>query len=503
MVIGWLTALALLPMLGAGVVALVKGPTGRLVGMGFAVATLALGVVVAVLNGQGTNLAEKVVWIRAFGAYYSLGLDGMGLLMVLMTVVLVPLVLLAEWRTGENESGRWQSSTYVAFVLALESLALFVFLATDVLLFYVFFEATLVPMYFLIAGWGGAKRSAAALKFLLYSLVGGLVMLFAVIGVGVLQAQTGNPSYLLTDLMKLDIPTTLEPWLFAGFMIAFIIKAPMVPLHTWLPDVAEQATPGSSTLLVGVLDKIGTFGMIRLCLGIFPETSRMATPVMIVLAIISILYGAIAAIGQKDLMRFVAFTSVSHFGVMVLGIFAFTSQSITGSVFFMLNHGFSTAAMFLILGFLIKRRGSSLIGDTRGVFQVAPVLAGVSLLAGLSSLGLPGYSTFVSEFLVLAGTWSRYPVQAGISVFVTVLAALYVLWVYQRVMTGEPTDEVRQTVTTDLDLRERLVMAPLIAVMLVLGFFPKPALDAIAPLAQATMSHVGVADPTPAAKGVK
>ncbi len=503
MVIGWLTALALLPMLGAVVVALVKGRTGQLVGMGFALVTLVLGIVVAILYRQGANLAEQVVWIRALGAYYALGLDGMGLLMVLMTVVLVPVVLLAEWKIADGEGGRWQSSTFVALVLALESLALYVFLSTDVLLFYLFFEATLIPMYFLIGGWGGAARSRAAVKFLLYSLAGGLVMLFAVIGVGVVSAQNGTPSYLLADLMKLDIPAAVEPWLFAGFMIAFIIKAPMVPLHTWLPDVAEQANPGASTLLIGILDKIGTFGMLRLCLGIFPETSRMATPIMIVLAIISILYGAIAAIGQKNLMRFVAFTSISHFGVMVLGIFALTSQSITGSVFFMLNHGFSTAAMFLILGYLVKRRGSAEIADTKGVFQIAPLLAGTFLIAALSSLGLPGMSTFVSEFLVLAGTWTRYPVHTVFAVFTTVLAALYALWVYQRVMTGEPTDEVKQTVTSDLSWRERLAIAPVVIVLLVLGFFPKPALDVIAPLAQATMSHVGVADPAPAAKGVK
>jgi NADH-quinone oxidoreductase subunit M len=503
MVIGWLTVLALLPMVGAVAVAFVKGTTGRLIGMAVALATLAVGIVVAYLYVTGANLAEQVVWIRAFGAHYALGLDGMGLLMVLMTVVLVPVVLLYEWNTGAGESGRWQVSTYVALVLALESLALFVFLSTDVLLFYLFFEATLVPMYFLIGGWGGPKRRQAAVKFLLYSLAGGLVMLFGVIGVGVLQAQTGNASYLLSDLTKLDIPAHLEPWLFAGFMIAFIVKAPMVPVHTWLPDVAEQATPGSSTLLVGILDKIGTFGMLRLCLGIFPEASRAATPFMIVLAIISILYGAIAAIGQRDLMRFVSFTSISHFGVMVLGIFALTTQSITGSVFFMLNHGFSTAAMFLTLGFLVRRRGSAEIADTKGVFQVAPVLAGVSLVASLSALGLPGMSTFVSEFLALAGTWTRDPVAGGIAVFVTVLAALYALWVYQRVMTGEPTEDVRRTVTSDLDGRERLLIAPVIAVMLVLGFFPKPALDVITPLAQATMSHVGVADPAPAVKGVR
>jgi len=262
------------------------------------------------------------VWIKAFGAYYALGLDGMGLLMVLLTTLLVPVVMLAERHT--DEEGRWGAHVWMALVLILESLSLYVFLASDVLLFYLFFEATLIPMYFLIAGWGGPKRAKAAVKFLLFSLAGGLILLFSVIGLGVSFANQGAPSYLLADLVKLNVSSSTEMLLFLGFFIAFAIKAPMFPVHTWLPDTAEQATPGTSTLLVGILDKIGTFGMIRFCIGLFPDASRLATPVIVVLALISILYGALAAIGQKNMLRLVAYTSVSHFGFMVLGVFALT-----------------------------------------------------------------------------------------------------------------------------------------------------------------------------------
>ena len=278
-------------------------------------------------------------------------------------------------------------------------------------MFYLFFEATLIPMYFLIGGFGGPRRAYAAVKFLLFSLAGGLVMLASVIGLYVWSVRlTGAPTYLLSDLSKLDLGTDIGRWLMLGFLIAFIVKAPMVPVHTWLPTATEQSTPGTSVLLVGILDKIGTFGMIRFCLGLFPEASQWVAPVMVVLALISIIYGAVAAIGSTNLLRLVAYTSISHFGFMVLGIYTFTSAGITGSIFYMLNHGFSTAALFLVLGFLITRRGSALVGAYGGVQKLAPVLTGVFLMAGLSGLALPGMSSFVSEFMVLAGTWSRQPV---------------------------------------------------------------------------------------------
>jgi NADH-quinone oxidoreductase subunit M len=280
--------------------------------------------------------------------------------------------------------------------------------------------------------------------------------------------------------------------MFCAFFLAFAIKAPMFPVHTWLPDAAQQAPAGTSTLLVGVLDKVGTFGMLTLCLPLFPAASQWAAPVIIVLAVISILYGALLAIGQKDLMRLIAYTSVSHFGFIVLGIFAFTSTSIAGSSFYMVNHGLSTAALFLIAGFLVARRGSQQIADFGGLQKVVPVMAGTFLVAGLSALALPGLSTFVSEFLVLVGTFARHPAASIVATLGVVLAAVYVLWTYQRIFTGPVRPELADMV--DLVSRERWVVAPLLGLMVVFGFVPGPALDLVRPPATVTLDQVGVQD---------
>lgn len=501
-----LTVLALLPVVAGVVVLLMKGRAARLTGLVVSLAVLALGVVAFVAAARGTDLAETHSWIPAVGAWYALGSDPLSMTMVLLTVALVPVVLGAEWHVGERtaETGGLPTSVFFGLALILEGLALYCFVSVDVLLFYLFFEATLIPMYFLISGWGGPRRRQAAVKFLIYSLAGGLVMLFAVIGVGVHSGSSGKTSFLLSDLAKVDFDGSIGRYLFIGFFVAFAIKAPMVPVHTWLPDTAEQATPGASTLLVGILDKIGTFGMLRLCLGLFPQASEWATPVVLVLAVISILWGATMAATSRDLMRLVAYTSVSHFGFMVLGIFAVTTSSITGSIFYMFNHGFSTAALFLVLGFLVHRRGSADINAFGGAQRTAPVLAGLFLVAGLATLGLPGMSSFVSEFLSLAGAWSRHPIHVAVATIGMVLAAVYVLRAYKRTMTGPVTDEVADRVTKDATGREKLVLAPLIIVLLVLGFFPKPILNVIEPAARATMSQVGATDPAPAAKeGVK
>ena len=370
-----------------------------------------------------------------------------------------------------------------------------VFAATDVFLFYVLFEAMLVPMYFIIGSYGGAQRSYAAVKFLLYSLVGGLLMLAAVIGLYV--ASDGGPqAFLFENLLGTELGTTTERLLFLGFFVAFAIKAPLWPVHTWLPDAAAEAPPGGAVLLVGVLDKVGTFGMIRLCLPLFPDASQWATPAVLTLAVIGILYGALLAIGQTDMKRLIAYTSISHFGFIVLGIFAMTTQGQSGSTLYMVNHGFSTAALFLIAGFLISRRGSRLISDFGGVQRVAPMLAGTFLVAGLSSLALPGLSSFVSEFLVLVGTYSRYEVAAVIATGGIILASLYILLMYQRTMTGEPNEHTAKL--RDLNTREAWVVAPLLAVIIALGFFPKPLLDVINPAVERTMQQVGVTDPQPA-----
>ena len=345
-----LTILGVLPLIGALLAFVVRGKAGKQLAMAVALITLAFGLVVF-FGSADSDLAETVSWIPQIGAWYALSLDGMGRAMVLLTVILLPIVLLAEWRIDDSkiaghEAPRWGGNVFGGFALLLEGFALFVFMSADVLLFYLFFEATLIPMFFLVQGWGGPRRGRAAMKFLLYSLAGGLIMLFAVIGVYMATARAGQPSFLISDVAGISIGGTLEQYLFIGFFVAFAVKAPMVPVHSWLPDTAEQATPGATTLLVGVLDKIGTFGMIRFCLGLFPNASAWATPLVVVLAVVSVIYGALMAISSKNLLRLVAYTSVSHFGFMVLGIFAFTTASLTGSIFYMLAHGFSSAAMF-------------------------------------------------------------------------------------------------------------------------------------------------------------
>ncbi len=498
MTVPWLTLLGLLPLLGAGVLCLPVKQVAKGIGMTFALATAGLGLAVAGLYGGGVDLSETVPWIPQFGASWALGLDGMSLVMMLLTVILTPAVLLAEWKLSDTSLSRWGSQAFFGLVLALESLSIFVFLANDVLLFYLMFEATLIPMYFLIGGYGGHRRSYAAVKFLLFSLAGGLIMLGSVVGLYAESSrQLGAPTYLLSNLTALQFGpgNTVGMLLMLGFLIAFIIKAPMVPVHSWLPTAAQESTPGTSVLLVGVLDKIGTFGMIKFCLMLFPDASREVGPIMIVLALISIIYGAVAAIGSKDLLRLVAYTSVSHFGFMVLGIYTFTTGGMSGTIFYMLNHGFSTAALFLVLGFLISRRGSAAVNAFGGVEKVAPVLAGSVLLAGLSSLALPGMSSFVSEFMVLAGAWSREPWVAAVAVLGTVLAAVYILLMYQRTMTGPVTEQVKDHVTSDLGVREKLVAGVLVAIILVLGFVPQLALTTIEPTAVQTLNHAGVSDP--------
>ncbi|MEJ7727045.1 MAG: NADH-quinone oxidoreductase subunit M, partial [Actinomycetes bacterium] len=289
--------------------------------------------------------------------------------------------------------------------------------------------------------------------------------------------------------------TSTQRWLFLGFFVAFAIKAPMWPVHTWLPDAAAQSTPAGAVLLVGILDKVGTFGMIRYCLTLFPDASRYFSPVIVTLAVIGVLYGALVAIGQTDLQRLVAYTSISHFGFITLGIFAMTSTSQSGSTLYMVNHGFSTAALFLVVGFLASRRGSRLVTEFGGVQKVAPVLAGVFLFAGLSALSLPGLSTFVSEFMVLVGSYSRFSLLTILATLGIVLASLYVLLMYQRTMTGPVSPSVERM--TDLSMRERLVIAPVVAVIVALGFFPGPVLDVINPAVTATLEHAGVSDPEP------
>lgn len=513
-------------------------------------------------GGDRFQFVEAYDWIPAFGVQYAVGVDGIALVLIALVAVLVPVVVLASWdeadpvrepvgatvtstattstaattsaaggaATGASSvrlgggtavldppatttapptgpttaepQPRRSVKTFFALLLVLETMMIGVFAATDVFLFYVFFEAMLIPMYFLIGSFGGPRRSYAAMKFLLYSLAGGLLMLAAVIGLYVVSATQGEGTFAFEELVGLEMSTGVEIALFSGFFIAFAIKAPLFPFHTWLPDAGAEAPVGGAVLLVGILDKVGTFGFLRYCLPLFPEASRILGPYVIALCVIGILYGALLAMGQKDLKRLVSYTSIAHFGFIGMGIFAFTTQGQTGAVLYMVNHGLSTGALFLVVGFLIARGRSRLIPDYSGVANVAPLLAGTFLFAGLSSLALPGLSTFVSEFLVLLGTYSRYPVAAVLAAIGVILAALYVLLMYQRTMQG-PLRLPAHLGTTmrDLRLREMLAVAPLLALMLFLGFYPKPLIDVINPAVDATMQDVDLTDPAPTPGG--
>ncbi|HET6154310.1 MAG TPA: NADH-quinone oxidoreductase subunit M [Marmoricola sp.] len=496
----WLTVMLALPIAGALGTALlprtVSGTVVKQFALGVSLVDLVLGVVVALRfhNHGGTQFTENHQWIKSFGAHYSLGVEGLGLSLILLTVILTPVVILASWNDGDE--GRWGPKAFFAWMLALEGLAVGVFAATDVFLFYVFFEATLIPIYFLIGGYGGPNRARAAVKFLIYNLFGGLIMLAAVIGLYVESAKTkAGPSYLLSDLAHVHFGTDVGRWLFLGFMVAFVVKAPLFPVHTWLADTCEEATPGTSVLLVSILDKIGSFGMVRFCLTLFPEASHWATPAVVVLATISIIYGALMAIGEDNIPRLIAYTSVSHFGFIVLGIFVLNSQGLAGSDLYMFNHGLSTAALFLVGGYLIKRRGSASIKDFGGVEKVAPVLAGLLLISGLAVLSLPGLSPFVSEFLTIVGAFVYSPWAGAFAVTGIVLAAIYVLLMYQRTMTG-PLREDNAGIT-DLNVREIAAVVPVIALMVILGFFPKPLTAMLNPSVDHSLSQVGAHDPAP------
>ena len=418
------------------------------------------------------QFSEIQAWIPQIGASWALGVNGIGLSLIMLSVFLTPLTMLAGWNEDEDESRRAQ---YYGLILISLAFMVGIFAARDVFLFYVLFEAMLVPVYFLIGSFGGEQRRYAAVKFLIYSLLGGLVMLVAVIGL-YFAGPGGEQGFLTANLTGLtyDAPW-IENLLFLGFFIAFAIKAPMVPLHTWLPSVAESARAGTTTLLVAVLDKVGVFGMLTLSLTLFPAASKWAAPVIIVLAVISVIYGALAAIGQDNMFRLVAFTSVSHFGIMVLGVFAFTRTSIEGATFYMLSHGLSTGALFLLVGFLVKRHGTASVAAFGGLQRVVPVFAGTFLIVGLSALALPGMAPFASEIMVLIGAYEVTRWGVIIATLGVILAALYILLTYKKVFTG-PTPAAMEP-TKELSTMERVAVWPLIVAMLVLGTVPALAVN--------------------------
>lgn len=485
----WLTLLVVLPALGALLLWAIPG-LRKSSGKGFALAVSLLelgGAAAAALafdwsDPAAYQLVESLPWIPQMGVSWSLGVNALGLVMILLALALVPIVLIAGWNDDEKES---DAASYAGLVLFLEAFMVLIFAAYDLVVFYIAFEAMLIPLFLMIGRYGvgeeGARR-AAAMKFLLFSLAGGLVMLGGIVAMWANAPERGETFFRLDTLSAVSptLSSGIQMGVFATFMVAFAIKAPMVPVHTWLPDTAANARPGTSVLLVGVLDKIGTFGMITLCLRLFPDAAAQAAMVMCSLAVLSILWGGLAANGQDDIMRLVSYTSVSHFGFMVLGIFIGSDIALVGAMFYMVAHGVSIAAMFLLSGWLAQRGGTQDMREYSGMQRVTPYLAGLWLTAGLASIALPGLSGFVPEYLVLMGTWRQSVLLGALALLGVVIAAVYVMRPYKRVFTGGPTKGKEGL--ADIGPRERFVMAPLVVAMVVLGIWSAPLVNALTPI---------------------
>jgi NADH-quinone oxidoreductase subunit M len=428
---------------------------------------------------------ERYDWIPALGISYEVGVDGISLLLIVLTTFLTPLTLLASW-----DSIHSRTREFMIGMLFLESGMVGVFAAIDLFLFYVFWEATLIPMYFLIGIWGGPRRIYAAVKFILYTMSGSLLMLVAILALYFLHRQaTGNATFNLFQLLQLELPLSTQRWLFLAFFLAFAIKVPLFPFHTWLPDAHVEAPTAGSVILAGVLLKMGTYGFVRFCLPLFPETSLDAAPIIALLAVVGIIYGALMALVQTDIKKLVAYSSVSHLGFVMLGIFAFNSQGLDGAVLQMVNHGLSTGALFLLVGMIYDRCHTRLITDFGGVAKVMPLFAAFLLVVSLSSIGLPGLNGFVGEFLVLLGAFQTLPTFAIIGALGVILAAVYMLWMYQRVMFGEVTHEAN-THLMDLTLREVVVLVPVVLLIVWIGLYPQPFLTRMAASTRAIVERV-------------
>ena len=478
----WLSILVLAPLGGAVLVALMPRNDELLKRVGVAVSgfTFLVSLVVFARFRTGSpnfQFVERVEWVKDWGIAYHLGIDGISLLLVMLTTFLFPICFLASGSVNKRVK------EYVIALLLTEWAILGVFLALDLVLFYIFWEAVLIPMYLLIGVWGYERRIYATIKFFLFTLAGGLLMLIAIVTLhlGVRDAA-GVATFSYNDwlLVAPRLALGTQAWLFAAFALAFAIKVPMFPFHTWLPDAHTEAPTAGSVILAGVLLKMGTYGFVRFSLPLFPEIAREAAPYMLGAAVIGILYGAAVSAVQSDLKRLVAYSSVSHLGFVMLGLFAFTLQGAQGSMLQMINHGLSTGALFLLVGMLYERRHTRQIEDFGGIAAVAPVYSGIFLLVALSSLGLPGLNGFVGEFWILLGTFQTNRLAAILGTGGVVGAALYLLWAYQRTFHGPVTNDANR-VLKDLTPRERAVLAPLVALIVLIGVWPQPFFERMEP----------------------
>ncbi len=484
-----LTLLVVLPAVGAAVVACMPRDNERLiriVGMSFAVIVALLSIVMLAdfKAGQGDfQFLSGHVWVRDFGISWKLGVDGISLFLVVLSGILFPIAIVGP-KVHHDIKG------YVAWMLLLEAGCIGVFLSLDLFLFFLFWELVLVPMYFLIGGWGYDRRIYATLKFFLYTMVGSALMLVGILAVVFLHRQaTGTLTFDVVILAKeQSLASSTARWLFMAFAASFAIKVPIFPVHTWLPDAHTEAPTGGSVILAGIMLKLGTYGFLRFGLYLFPQAAVDLAPVFLTLGTIGIIYGAVVATMQKDLKRLVAYSSVAHLGFIVLGVFGLSQQGMEGGVLQMVNHGISTGALFLLVGMIYERRHTRQIAELGGIQRVAPVFAGVFMLVMLSSIGLPGLNGFVGEFLVLIGTFVTHRWWAVAATTGVILAALYLLWAYQRVFHGRA--EGANATFPEMTMRERAIMAPLVVLIVFLGVYPRPVLDRIAPAVHDLVSHV-------------
>jgi NADH-quinone oxidoreductase subunit M len=433
----------------------------------------------------GFQLGQQADWVSSLGVRYKVGIDGVSLPLVLLTALLVPLAIVGSWRMTDRPRA------YVALLLALETAMLGVFVALDLFLFYIFWEAVLVPAYFLIGSWGGERRVYAAVKFFLYTLFGGLLMLVGIVALWYLQARAaGAGTFDYETLRDLSKDQGAQRWLFAAFFAAFAVKTPLVPFHTWLPAAYVTAPTSTTVLLAGVMSKLGVYGFIRFCLPLFPDASRSFAPALMTLAVAGILYCAVIAAVQRDFKRLVAYSSVSHLGFVVLGVFALNAQGLSGAVFYMVAHGLIIGGLFFMAGMLEERRGTRLVDEFGGLQQAVPRMAGVMLLLTLAAVAVPGLVGFVGEFLTLLGAFLANRAFAVLGAGGVILGAVYLLWAYQRMWHGQLTRDENRTIG-DLDRREWVVLAPLVAAIILLGLFPRPVLDRIEPSVQQVVDLAG------------
>lgn len=447
---------------------------------------------------SGMQFEVDLPWVSSLGISYHMGIDGISLLLIVLTSLLTVLSIIASWKSiTQGVKGFFVS------MLFLETGMIGVFCALDLFMFYVFWEVMLIPMYFIIGVWGGPRRVYAAIKFVLFTMFGSLLMLVAILYILFeYQRFSGEYSFDMIKIMQMPIAAQAQMWLFGAFALAFAIKVPLWPLHTWLPDAHVEAPTAGSVILAGVLLKMGTYGFLRICLPMFPQASLTFVPYISVLALIAIIYGALVAMVQRDVKSLVAFSSVSHMGFVMLGIFALNLQSLQGSILQMVNHGVSTGALFLIVGMIYERRHTRMIADFGGLAKVMPFYAAIFMIITLSSIGLPLTNGFVGEFLILLGTFKANSVYAIVAATGVVLSACYMLWMYQRVIFGQVTNAENEKLN-DITWRERLVLLPLVVLVFWIGIYPRPFLDRVEPAVRQVLSKVEqvrivrTADPQP------